>query len=99
MIRPAAFAYNPETAVNNTFQRAREAGANERIQSRAQQEFDRLAETLRSENIDVLVIEDDPLPPKPDAVFPNNRLATMPDGELILFPMYAPLRRKERRKE
>ena len=99
MIRPAAFAYNPETAVNNTFQRAREAGANERIQSGAQQEFDRLTETLRSENIDVLVIEDDPLPPKPDAVFPNNRLATMPDGELILFPMYAPLRRKERRKD
>ena len=99
MVRPAAFAYNPETAADNAFQRQSGDLSAQSIQSRALKEFDRLVEVLRSENIDVLVIDDTPDPPKPDAVFPNNWIATMPDGELILFPMYAPMRRKELRQD
>lgn len=99
MIWPAAFAFNPETAGNNTFQRAPQADALERVQARVQEEFGRLVETLHSEKLNILVFEDQPIPPKPDAVFPNNWLATMPGGEMLLFPIYAPLRRKERRSD
>jgi hypothetical protein len=37
------------------------------------------------------------MPAKPDAVFPNNWLSTTPDGEVHIFPMYAPNRRTEKR--
>jgi hypothetical protein len=47
----------------------------------------------------VIVIDDTKEPVKPDAIFPNNWLSTSPDGIISVFPMYAPNRRSERRKD
>src|SRR5579864_5489517 len=71
MIRPASFAYNPETAATNTLQQ-RASGTTEALQSAARAEFDRFVTALRSEGISICVVADSADPPKPDAVFPNN---------------------------
>lgn len=96
MIRPAAFGFNAETAVNNYFQ-SNPGIAKEVLQQKALSEFDTMVATLRKHDIDVLVIEDTAEPPKPDAIFPNNWLSTSPDGKVFVYPMYAPSRRAEKR--
>jgi hypothetical protein len=98
MVRPAAFGYNPETAVTNHMQKRgeeEEALANEL----ACAEFAALVGALESEGIAVCVVEDTPAPAKPDAVFPNNWVSFHEDGTLVLYPMQAPSRRAERRPE
>jgi hypothetical protein len=94
MIRPAAFGYNGQTAVNNSFQ---QQGAIPTLQQKVLGEFDNMVATLRSAEIEVLVIEDTPQPVKPDAVFLNNWFCTLPDASVNIFPMYAKNRRIERR--
>ena len=97
MIRPAAFDYNPETAVTNRMQRS---GADKgSAAAEACGEFDRLVQALRGEGISVCVAADTPEPPKPDAVFPNNWVSFHEDGTLVLYPMHAPSRQRERRQE
>jgi len=93
MVRPASFGYNQETATDNHFQeqQAKDLQLNERAQS----EFDQAVEILRSKTIDVVVLNDEPFPPKPDAIFPNNWF-TCRQGIIDLFPMYAANRRIER---
>lgn len=98
MIRPAAFGFNEETAVNNYFQSTPNISKKE-LQQKALAEFDNMVQTLRSHDINVLVIEDSNEPPKPDAIFPNNWLSTSPDGKLFVYPMYAPSRRAEKRED
>ena len=96
MIRPAAFDYNPETAETNTMQQrpaSAAAGANEL----ARAEFAQLARALESEGVSVCVVDDTPAPPKPDAVFPNNWISFHEDGTVVLYPMQAQSRRRERR--
>lgn len=95
MIRPAAFAYNPQTAVNNSFQK--EAG-HEAIQQKALQEFDDFVNMLRANGIDVTVMDDIPLPHTPDSVFPNNWVSFHEDGTVVTYPMFADNRRTERNK-
>ena len=98
MIRPAAFGFNEETAGNNFFQS--DPGMNiETLQQKVIKEFDKMVECLRGREIEVIVIEDTKEPTKPDAIFPNNWLSTSPDGILSVFPMYAPNRRAEKRKD
>lgn len=96
MIRPAAFGFNEETAVNNFFQSAT-AIAPSLLQQQALAEFDTMVDTLKDVGINVLVVEDTQDPPKPDAIFPNNWLSTSPLGVVSVFPMYAPSRRREKR--
>ncbi len=96
MIRPAAFGFNEETAADNYFQTNPCISA-EALQQKALEEFDNMVAMLRHHDIEVMVIEDTAIPPKPDAVFPNNWLATSPDGVLAIFPMSAPSRRPEKR--
>lgn len=96
MIRPAAFSYNSETAVNNFFQRPTNATP-EQLQQRVLQEFDDVVAILQSKGIRVVIINDTPEPPKPDALFPNNWITTNPKGLISLFPMYAHNRRPEKR--
>lgn len=96
MIRPASFGYNAETAANNVFQNLPGAEKLPLIKEKAIAEFDRFIETLNKKNIEVLVIQDTPSPPKPDAVFPNNWFCTLSDGTIAVFPMYAPNRRIEK---
>lgn len=98
MVRPAAFGFNAETAANNYFQSNSDVNKEE-IQQNALIEFDNMVQTLRSHNINVLVIEDSKEPAKPDAIFPNNWLSTSPNGIVSIFPMYAPNRRIEKRNE
>ena len=96
MIRPAAFDYNPETALTNKMQRPAD-GQDSR--SRARAEFDGLVRALESEGIAVCAVEDTTEPVKPDAVFPNNWVSFHEDGTVVLYPMQAETRRRERRRE
>ncbi|MBS1756038.1 MAG: amidinotransferase [Bacteroidetes bacterium] len=97
MIRPAAFGYNQQTAVNNHFQDKNQVD-NEALQPLALQEFDAMVALLKEKKIEVIVLQDTASPAKPDAVFPNNWF-TCRDAVLHVFPMYAPNRRLEKRKE
>ncbi len=103
MIRPAAFGFNEETAVNNYFQSnpntSKDALIAIGVQQKARTEFDNMVQILRSHDINVMVIEDSKEPSKPDAIFPNNWLSTSPDGKLFVYPMYAPSRRAEKRED
>lgn len=98
MVRPAAFGYNPQTALTNSFQ-SELALASEEIQRKALAEFDAMVELLRVKGVEVHVFHDTPIPPKPDAIFPNNWISLHPDGKLILYPMCTVNRRWERRAE
>ena len=96
MVRPCRFGYNEQTASNNRFQRRKEG---EDVQSVALEEFDGMVRMLRGHGIPVIVVEDTPEPLTPDSIFPNNWFSTHADGTLVLYPMFAPNRREERRTE
>jgi hypothetical protein len=95
MVRPAAFGYNEETASSNVFQKPPEGTVRE-LRARVWNEFDRAVEALRDQGVEVWVWDDRPEPVKPDAVFPNNWLSTHGDGTMVLYPLEAPIRRRER---
>ncbi len=98
MIRPAAFGYNAETAASNAFQQMQQNVLQNEISESAIKEFDAFVQKLENHQIRVTVFPDSKTPAKPDAVFPNNWLATMPGGDLYIFPMEAKNRRIEKRK-
>lgn len=97
MVRPCAFGYNPETAVNNYFQVPMPSSGN--IQEMALAEFDKMVSVLRANDINVLVVDDNLSPHTPDSIFPNNWFSTHADGRIVLYPMYARNRRLERRQD
>ncbi|HUP11662.1 MAG TPA: arginine deiminase-related protein [Niastella sp.] len=94
MIRPVNFEFNAQTAVNNAFQ---VAGADAAAQEKAQKEFDDLVALLRSNDINVTVIDDTPEPHTPDSIFPNNWISFHDNGAICLYPMFAGNRRQERK--
>ena len=94
MVRPAAFGYNEETAVNNAFQ---QKGTGTDIQAEARRESDAYIGLLESSGINVVAAEDTAEPHTPDSVFPNNWFSTHDDGTLVLYPMFAENRRLERK--
>lgn len=94
MIRPVNFGFNAQTAVNNAFQ---VAGADIAAQEKAQSEFDNFVTLLRSNDIDVTVINDTPDPHTPDSIFPNNWISFHESGTICLYPMFAENRRQERK--
>jgi hypothetical protein len=98
MIRPACFGYNPQTSVSNVFQKMPTMAENE-LQKQAVQEFDRMVDQLQQAGIIVEVVQDTAEPCKPDAVFPNNWISFHENGEVIIYPMMAPNRRLEKRKD
>lgn len=98
LVKPAHFAYNEQTASSNAFQNA-EMVDTDSVQEKALLEFEGLASTLRSIGVEVIEIEDSEFPVTPDAVFPNNWLSLHEDGTIVLYPMCAPNRRLERRKD
>src|SRR5436189_431518 len=98
MIRPCRFYPNPETAADNAFQ-SRLDRAVDALSTDARKEFDAAVQKLRGAGVNVHVFEDTAEPEKPDAVFPNNWIATHHDGRIALFPMYSALRRLERRQD
>jgi len=96
MVRPAAFGWNPQTAVTNRFQVPPPACD---LQSRALAEFDQLNDALTQADVEVHALADRADPPCPDALFPNNWVSLHADGTAVLYPMLAPNRRLERRPE
>ncbi len=99
MVRPASFQFNAETAVSNAFQKKPEALTPDQVNRKAIEEFDNYVAKLRANQVNVLVIEDTPEPPKPDAIFPNNWISMHRSGLICLYPMCTPNRRKEIRKD
>lgn len=99
MVRPVSFVFNPQTAASNLFQKDEALMAAEELQRKVLLEFDRFVRILRDNHVEVVVIEDTPDPPKPDAIFPNNWIMMQHTGEICLFPMEAKNRRAERRKD
>ena len=95
MVRPAAFGWNAETSDSNRFQ-TRTAPDQPEIAAAALAEFERAAASLRDAGVSVHVVEDRPEPRCPDAVFPNNWVSFHHDGSVVLYPMLAPTRRRER---
>ncbi len=93
MVRPAAFGYNPETAANNHFQHIPLSHLT--LQQSAAAEFEAMVKLLRDNGIEVLILNDEAEPRKPDAVFPNNWF-TCNDGHITVFPMCAVSRRAEK---
>ncbi|MBN1239112.1 MAG: amidinotransferase [Gammaproteobacteria bacterium] len=96
MIRPRHFTANPETLASNRFQAAlpsSDAG----VAARA--EFDALAEALASAGVAVHVLEGCAERALPDEIFPNNWVSFHADGTVVLYPMMAPSRRLERRRD
>jgi hypothetical protein len=112
MVRPAGFAYNPQTAASNAFQSNTPSELESELekcvaaraapgaaQELALREFDGLAEKLTRAGVEVTVAEDTMSPLKPDAIFPNNWVSFHRDGTVVLYPMLAPNRRAERRED
>jgi hypothetical protein len=98
MVRPANFGFNSETAENNFYQK-QDSRSQIEIRALARAEFDGFVALLRDQGVRVVVIEDTDSPVKTDLVFPNNWFSTHLDGKLILYPMFSPNRRLERRKD
>lgn len=98
MVRPAHFGFNSQTAASNTFQHFSNEAEN-LITSKAKNEFDDAVEKLRAHGIIVRLVEDTPLPPKPDAVFPNNWITVSHSGEVYIFPMLSQNRLAEIRED
>jgi len=94
MVRPVGFGFNPETAANNLFQKQ---GFHKSAQEMALVEFDNFVALLRSNGVDVLVVEDTPEPHTPDSIFPNNWFSTHEGGTLVIYPMFAKNRRLEKK--
>ena len=96
LIRPSNFVFNTQTADSNAFQNVITASA-EDIQQNVFNEFEAFANTLQSKGVNVSIVDDTAIPQKPDAIFPNNWVSFHPNGTVILYPMFAPNRRLERR--
>jgi hypothetical protein len=94
LVRPAAFGFNAEAAKSNVFAHA---SADPDFGRLAAREFDALARRLSDAGVLVLILDDTPEPPKPDAVFPNNWVSFHADGSMVLYPMATAPRRLERR--
>ena len=97
MIRPLEFYPNAETASNNVFQRTLEGVPAPELLRLAQAESDALAAALREAGVNVCVLDSRAGAETPDALFPNNWFSTHADGRIVLYPMYARNRRRERR--
>ncbi|MBR5351502.1 MAG: amidinotransferase [Prevotella sp.] len=104
MVRPVRFAYNEETAINNVFQ---QKSTSDDVAEVAVKEFDAYVAMLREQGVDVQVLQDSEEPFTPDSIFPNNCFSTHYDQipgtslwwrTLVIYPMYAPNRRREREK-
>jgi len=99
MVRPASFGFNPETASTILFQREPTETSRRDIERRARIEFDMLAGRLREAGVEIILVEDVEELHTPDAVFPNNWVSFHHDGTVVLYPMLAPSRRPERRRD
>ncbi len=99
MIRPVRFQTNPLTAESNAFQREEPLVPEDTSQARALAEFEGLRTALEEAGVTVYAFDDTPDPHTPDSVFPNNWVSFHADGTVVVYPMEAPNRRPERRRD
>jgi len=97
MIRPGHFGFNEETAASNAFQSKTDQLSVAEIRTKAIEEFDGMVVMLRNLDINVIVMDDSPEYQTPDAVFPNNWVSFHENGLILTYPMFAEVRRLERR--
>jgi hypothetical protein len=93
LVHPRDFAFNVETSKTNAFQQ--EPSNHENVNQLARQEFEALCAILTQHQISYTVFDSPALVTVPDAVFPNNWFAVLPDGQLVVFPMFNTNRREE----
>lgn len=98
MVRPVNFRMNEQTAINNYFQEDIHLKQKE-VNTLAQQEFDDFVTKLRAVGIQVIVIDDKIETDTPDSIFPNNWISNHVNGNVVVYPMFAENRRKERRED
>ncbi len=98
MVRPHHFSVNTMTAADNSFQITPKGERDKTIEASAYHEVTKAVETLRAKGIEVHLFEDTGFD-TPDSVFPNNWFSTHPNGRVVLYPMFAPNRRGERRED
>jgi len=99
LVRPVAFHGNPETADSNAFQRPPAAADPAAEQAAAAVEFEGLVAALREAGVRTIIVDDIATPATPDSIFPNNWISFHADGTAVLYPMMAPSRRGERRRD
>jgi hypothetical protein len=97
MVRPHRFTPNPETAADNSFQSPAAGDTAQVIAAAAHAEVSAAAARIEAEGVRVHLFDDDGSCDTPDSVFPNNWFSTHPGGQVALYPMYSPSRRRERR--
>ncbi|RRS10541.1 amidinotransferase [Pseudoalteromonas sp. J010] len=95
MIRPHHFTSNPQTMQDNAFQ---QACSENNPNNRAYVEVSNAVHALELAGVKVHLFEDTSTK-TPDSVFPNNWFSTHSDGQLTIYPMYAPNRRLEVRSD
>ena len=94
MIQPVNFKFNPETAVNNAFQKNIKGN---HVQEQALKEFNAFVDILEKNKVEVTVVKDSLEPETPDSIFPNNWISFHEDNSIFLYPMFATNRRLERK--
>jgi hypothetical protein len=97
MIRPVAFGFNTQTAQSNAFQNRDDD--QQLVQQKALQEFDGFVTILKSNGVNVIVVNDTIEPHTPDSIFPNNWVSFHDNADIFLYPMQAENRRLERRED
>jgi hypothetical protein len=98
MIRPHAFRVNPQTAADNAFQ-SLVAATESDLAAAAFEEVSAAADRLQAEGVRVHLFDDDGRHDTPDSVFPNNWFSTHAGGQIAIYPMAMPSRRRERRSD
>ena len=94
MVKPVCFGFDEPSPITSTFP---PKGFEEGIQEKGLKESNEFVALLKENDINVVVAEDTLEPKTPDSVFPNNWFTTHENGELVLYPMFAPNRRAERK--
>jgi len=95
MVKPVDFGFNPQTAIDNTFQHKPSQSIQE-IQTKAMQEFENAQTILRHSGVAILTLDKAPSnTAQPDAIFPNNWFSTNSNGHVTIFPMKTPNRQHE----
>lgn len=96
LVRPYAFNFNKDTALDNVYQECPKQISEDEIKNKALEEFEEALRLLHENNIHVDVIEDFD-ETTPDSIFPNNVFVTFP-GKVFISQMYANNRSKEYKK-
>ncbi len=96
LVRPSCFGFNSETADSNSFQNDTSAINTQLL---AEKEFASVVKLLNRESVTAIVIDDEATKKTPDAIFPNNWVSFHENGKVIIYPMEAASRRRERRQD